>query len=393
MQYRVRAIDAAQAIQTLELDAYDEADARQQALARQLTPLSVARGAMRAGRPQRRFALLLFAQELLALLNAGLSVIEALEALVEKDADAARRAVLSRLAMQLREGHRLSAAMLRQPEVFPPLFVGIVQAAENTSDLPRALARYLDYESRAQAVRHKVVSAAIYPTILLVAGGAVSLFLLGYVVPRFAAVYQGSGRELPWASQLLMQWGLLVRTHALSLAGTGLVGAMLLAWQVRRSVGAGGWLQLLRWLPGAAPKLRILSLSRLYLTAGMLLAGGIALPQALRLCAAVIAPGDAPALEAVRRRIEAGEPLSDALEQQGLGTPVALRLLRVGEQSGELGEMLLRTAAFYDEEVTRWIERFSRAFEPVLMAAIGLVVGLIVILLYMPIFELAGSLR
>ena len=161
MQYRVRAIDAARAIQTLELDAYDEADARQQALARQLTPLSVARGALRAGHPQRRFALLLFAQELLALLNAGLSVIEALEALVEKDADAARRAVLSRLATQLREGHRLSAAMLRQPEVFPPLFVGIVQAAENTSDLPRALARYLDYEARAQAVRHKVVSAAI----------------------------------------------------------------------------------------------------------------------------------------------------------------------------------------------------------------------------------------
>lgn len=390
MQYRVRAIDATQAIQTLELDAYDEADARQQALARQLTPLSVVGTAL----PRRaRFPLLLFAQELLALLNAGLSLIEALEALVEKDGDTARRAVLSRLAAQLREGQRLSAAMLRQPEVFPPLFVGIVQAAENTSDLPRALARYLDYEARAQAVRHKVVSAAIYPAILLVAGGAVSLFLLGYVVPRFAAVYQGNGRELPWASQLLMQWGALARAHAAPLLCALAAVLALAGWRARQVVARSGWLHLLRWLPGAAPKLRVLSLSRLYLTCGMLLAGGIALPQALKLCAAVVEAGAADALAAVRQDIEAGEALSDALERRGLSTSVALRLLRVGEQSGQLGEMLLRIAAFYDEEVTRWIERFSRAFEPVLMAAIGLVIGLIVILLYMPVFELAGSLR
>jgi general secretion pathway protein F len=392
MQYVVRALDAAQAIHTLELDAYDETDARQQAQARRLTPLSVARGtSLRLG-AETPFPLMLFTQELLALVSAGLSVIEALEALIEKDSQATRRAVLSRLAQQLREGQRLSAAMQQQAGVFPPLFIGVVQAAENTSDLPRALARYLAYESRAQAVRHKVVSATIYPAILLVVGGAVSLFLLGYVVPRFAAVYQGSGRELPWASQLLMQWGNLVREHAPLLLVALFATLAATAWQMRRSMAQGGWLHLLRWLPGAAPKLRVLSLTRLYLTAGMLLEGGIALHQALKLCGAVVEPAAAQALEAARRRVEAGEPLSDALEHNGLSTPVALRLIRVGEQSGQLGEMLGRTANFYDEEITRWLERFSKAFEPVLMAAIGLVIGLIVILLYMPVFELAGSL-
>lgn len=393
MQYLVRALDTALAVHTLELDAYDEADARQQTLARRLTPLSVARSrTLRAGRGQR-FPLLLFTQELLALVSAGLSVIEALEALADKDGDATRRAVLSRLAAQLREGQRLSVAMQQQPAVFPPLFVGVVQAAENTSDLPRTLARYLDYESRAQAVRHKVVSAAIYPAILVVVGGAVCLFLLGYVVPRFAAVYQGNGRELPWASQLLMQWGALARAHAAPLLAALIAALAALAWQIRGSLARGGWIHLLRGLPGAAPKLRVLSLSRLYLTAGMLMAGGIPLHQALKLCASVVEPAAAAALDAVRRRIEAGEALSDALERHGLSTPVALRLLRVGEQSGQLGEMLVRTANFYDDEVSRWIERFSRAFEPVLMAAIGLVIGLIVILLYMPVFELAGSLQ
>jgi len=301
--------------------------------------------------------------------------------------------VIGRLAQQLREGQRLSGALRQQPAIFPPLFVGVIQAAESTSDLPRALARYLEYETRVQGVRHKVVSAAIYPAILLVVGSAVSLFLLGYVVPRFASVYQGSGRELPWASQLLMGWGELAGRHAFPLAIATALGVAAFGWWLRRSVAQGGWLRLLRVLPAARAKLEVLALSRLYLTLGMLLDGGIPLHHALKLCGAVMDSQSVEALDQVRRRIEAGEPLSASLELEGLSTPVALRLLRVGEQSGQLGAMLGRTALFYDEEITRWVERFSRAFEPVLMAAIGIVIGLIVILLYMPVFELAGSLQ
>lgn len=393
MQYCVRGLDLQQEVQTLLLEAADEADARRQALARRLTPLSVeTRGAWRGAR-RRSFPLTLFSQELLALLSAGLSVIEALETLREKEDDPGHQHVLDRLAQHLREGQRLSAAMRQQASVFPPLYVGIVQAAEGTSSLPEALGRYLDYEKRLQAVRHKVVSAAIYPAILLVVGGAVSLFLLGYVVPRFAAVYQGSGRDLPWASQLLMAWGGVARDHAGIVAAA--VAATLLggAWSLRAAVARGGWLQVLGLLPGARPKLRVLALSRLYLTVGMLVDGGIPLHQALGLAAAVADARTGAALESARARIEAGEPLSQALRAADLSTPVADRLLRVGEQSGQLGAMLGRTALFYDEETARWIERFSRTFEPVLMAAIGLVIGLIVVLLYMPIFELAGSLQ
>ena len=207
MQYQVRALDSQQQIHTLLLEALDEADARAQALTQRLTPISVARRQGLDMSSGTAFRLLLFVQELQALLAAGLSVIESLDTLIEKDPVPARRAVLARLAQHLREGQRLSAAMRQQPAVFPPLFVGVVQAAENTSDLPRALLRYIEYETRVEAVRHQVVSAAIYPAILLVVGGGVSLFLLGYVVPRFATVYQSSGRDQPWASPLLMAWG------------------------------------------------------------------------------------------------------------------------------------------------------------------------------------------
>ncbi len=392
MQFRVRALDARQQIQVLTVEALDESDARQQLMARLLTPLSV--GAPRRLAMRRTtFSLLLFAQELHALVQAGLSVIEALDALAEKSPSADHRAILARLSASLRDGMRLSTALRQQPQFFPPLFVGIMQAAEGTSDLPRSLGRYIEYETRLDSVRHKVISATIYPALLLIVGGAVSLFLLGYVVPRFSAVYQGSGRPLPWASQMLLNWGAFAGQYAPALMIGFFVFVAAIAWWVRKLVRAGGVAGILRWFPPARARLRQFELSRLYLTLGMLLEGGIAVPQALVLASAVLSAQNKVALESVRRRIEEGESFSEALSAFGLSTPVAHRLLRVGEQSGQLGGMLTRAALFYEGETTRWIERFTKTFEPVLMAAIGIVVGLIVILLYMPIFDLAGSIQ
>lgn len=392
MQFTVRALDARQQIQTVVVEAADGGDAQAQVLAQRLTPLGATpQRSVRRG--SERFGLLLFAQELHALLHAGLSVIEALDTLVEKDTQPESRAVLGRLAEQLRQGQRLSSALRDQPQVFPPLFVGVVQAAEGTSDLPRALSRYLDYETRLQSVLHKVTSAAIYPAVLLAVGLLVSLFLLGYVVPKFSGVYQGSGQTLPWASQWLMRWGQWAGSHAGLALSVVAVLATVTAWKLRQLMAGGGWWRLLGALPGAQAKVEVLQLSRLYLTLGMLLEGGIPLHRALALCDPVLDPQRLPQLAAVRESIGTGQALSAALQAHGLSTPVALRLIRVGEQSGQLGPMLSRTAAFYDEETTRWIERFSKAFEPVLMAAIGVVIGLIVVLLYMPIFDLAGSLQ
>jgi general secretion pathway protein F len=392
MQYVVRALDASQQLHTLVLEALDEADAESQARANQWVPVSVAQRREVGWGRVPRFSLFLFAQELHALLGAGLSVVEALETLIDKTGQQHQRAVMQRLVQNLRDGERLSVAMARQPAIFPPLFVGVIQAAEGTSNLPRALERYLDYEGRLTALRHRIVSAAIYPAILLLVGGGVCLFLLGYVVPRFAAVYQGSARTLPTASQLLMLWGAFVAEHQGILA-LGLVVVLgVFGWQLRRRFAAAGWWRLFSVLPGASAKLQVLELARLYLTLGMLLEGGIPLHRALRLCMVVLDESGRERLDAARLQVEGGDSLSRSLEAHGLSTPVALRLLRVGEQSGQLGVMLGRTAAFHDQEIARWIEQFSKAFEPVLMAAIGVVIGLIVVLLYMPIFEIAGSL-
>jgi general secretion pathway protein F len=221
MRFEVRALSSDNLIETHSIDAADAGEVGRLLQQRRLQPLSIkAAGgvgdaaARLPGRGSRAFSLLLFSAELLALLEAGLSLVETFDALLEKESSPTSRAVLERLTTHLREGLRFSAALALQPGVFPPLYVGIVKAAEGTGDLPHALARYIDYQTRLDAVRSKLLSAAIYPAILLAVGAAVTVFLMAYVVPRFSAVYQGSGRSLPWLSQRLLDWGQLVSEHA-----------------------------------------------------------------------------------------------------------------------------------------------------------------------------------
>jgi general secretion pathway protein F len=381
-------------IASVLVDALDEADARRQVEARGLFVSAIEPVQAPLLRRQRggKLSLVLFSQELLALLTAGLGIVEGLEALLEKEASPATRGVLERLLAGLREGKRLSAVMAAQPTLFPPLYVGIVRAAEGTSDLPRALERYIEYQQRIDTVRAKVVSASIYPAILLLVGGGVSIFLMSYVVPRFAEVYQGAGRNLPWMSRLMLDWGQFAGRHAGGLLIGFAAVVALAAWGIRRTLQRGGAARLLAKLPGIGERARIYELSRLYLTLGMLNEGGITLVNAIDTVQGMVSPGVAGGLKAARAAIEAGRPLSDAFEANGLTTPISLRMLRVGERTGAMGTMLTRSAAFYDGEIGRWIDRFTRTFEPLLMAAIGLVVGAIVVLLYMPIFDLAGDM-
>jgi general secretion pathway protein F len=382
----------------LLVEAMDEADVRRQMEQRglfitQLSANGAGVGGILSGQRGDRtpLSLVLFSQELLALLQAGLGIVEALEGLLEKEGGAALRPVLTRLLEGLRDGKRLSVVMAEQPAIFPPLYLGMVRAAEGTSDLPRSLQRFIEYQGRIDAVRGKIVSAAIYPAILISVGGAVSFFLIAYVVPRFAEVYKGAGRQLPWMSALLLQCGEFAGRYAtgllvcVGLAGVGLA----VVW--RRFQEMGGWSLVLHRLPGVGERARIYELSRLYLTLGMLLEGGIALIPAMDTIGEVVSPAVRGRLLQAKAQIQSGVPLSEAFFDQQLTTSISMRMLAVGERSGDMGAMLTQSAAFYDGEITRWIDRFMRSFEPLLMTAIGLVVGVIVVLLYMPIFDLAGS--
>ena len=240
MQFHIRALSIDHVITQLTIDARDESDARQQVTERGLFIASMAparrfaTGPAWRENPTKALSLVLFSQELLALLNAGLSIVEALDALLEKETGPLQRRIVGRLQTGLRDGKRFSGVLAEQPEQFDALYIGIIKAAEGTSDLPRSLSRFIDYQQRIDAVRAKMISAAIYPLILLTVGGGVSLFLIGYVVPRFAEVYQGSGRALPWLSQQMLDWGRFVSTHAELVVGGLVVVVFALIWFVRR---------------------------------------------------------------------------------------------------------------------------------------------------------------
>ena len=396
MQFKVRALSPDHLISMLTIDAQSEQEARRQIEAQGLfaaaiEPVSgaVFGGAIKTG---KSISVVLFSQELLALLKAGLSIVEALEALLEKNASASMSSVLNRLLVCLREGKRFSDALAEQAELFSPLYIGIVKAAEGTGDLPQSLARYVDYQQRVDIVRNKIISAAIYPMILLLVGSGVSFFLIGYVVPRFAEVYQGAGRNLPWMSGLLLQWGEFAGQHTSQLlTGMGITAAVLF-FGLRYFFAHGGMARLLNVLPGIGERVRIYELSRLYLTMGMLLEGGITIVATMETVQGMVSPNIKKNLQLAKEAIQTGMPLSGAFDEHHLTTPISLRMLRVGEKSGDMGGMLTQSAEFYDGEISRWIDRFTRTFEPLLMAVIGVIVGGIVVLLYMPIFDLAGSM-
>jgi len=360
-----------------------------------LQVLSVAphRSWLPLGARKQVFPLVLFSQEMSTLLRAGLSLIDAIESLAEKETQPEHRKVLQDLGRALYEGKSFSQALTLFPSVFPDLYVALVQSSERTGELQQALGRYVAYQLQVDQVKKKIVSASVYPALLLIVGGAVLLFLLGFVVPRFSQVYEEMGDKLPWLSQLLMLWGKFLQAHYPqmgTLVLALLVGAAYLVRDERFRERLG---HLLERIPAIRQRLFLYHLSRFYRSLGMLLKGGIPILSAMNMVKGLLNAVMRARLEQAYGRVREGVALSQALEANELTTPVALRMLRAGEHSGNLGEMLERTAEFYDEEMARWVDWFIKLFEPILMTVIGVVIGVVVVLMYIPIFELASSIQ
>jgi general secretion pathway protein F len=395
MRFELKAISPDGRIESLDFQALDESSARQQAKERGYAVIELRRksGFVEAWRPGQRFPVVLFSQELLVLLEAGLPLVDAIQTLATKERRADFRSVLERLTATLRQGLPFSTALEQHAAVFSPLYVATVRAAERTSDLAPALTRYVAYENQLDAVRKRLVNAAIYPTLLIGVGGLVSLFLMVYVVPRFSRIYEERAAELPLFSKLLLAWGQLIEGHGV-LVLVILAALALAAVQTLRTASVRARISNALWrLPGVGERMKVYQLARFYRTTGMLARGGMALVTALDLAADLLHPALRSPLAAARRAISEGLPISASMDANGLTTAVALRMLIVGERSGNMGEMMERIAVFHDEEISRWVDWVTRLFEPLLMAAIGLVIGTIVILMYMPIFEIAGSLQ
>ena len=340
-----------------------------------------------------RFNLMLFSQELLSLLDSGLSLVEAIEALAEKEGHAESRTLLKQILALFYEGLPLSGALEKFPATFPPLYVALIRSSERTGDMVQALGRHVTYQGQIDAVKKKITTASIYPVLLIAVGGLVMLFLLGYVVPRFSAIYESAGDNLPWMSQLLLGWGRLLHEHGQLALLASVIVLALLAIVLSRPMVRHTLLQQLWKIPALGETMRIYQLARFYRTLGMLLQGGIPLVTGMQMVASLLQPSLRHQLQLAEHDIREGKPLSNAMEEHGMTTSIALRMLRVGERTGRMGEMMERIGSFYDEEIARAVDWFTRLLEPLLMVVIGLIIGIVVVLMYMPIFDLAGSIQ
>src|SRR6185369_1235420 len=394
MKFDALAIDARQQVVALNLDAANAALAAEEVRKQGLSLISLeSRGVRLSLARRKRFPATLFSMELMSLLEAGLNLVEALQTLAEKEGYGERQEVLSGLLGAIRRGEPFSQAVAGFPQHFSPLYVATIKASERTGSMREALGRYIAYQEELERVRKKIVSAGIYPAILMVVGTLVIGFLMFYVVPRFARVYEDMASTLPFFSRLLLAFGNFIGHNAYALAFAVLAAAAAAAWALAQ-VRFRGWLNTRLWaIPALGSRMKIYQLARLYRTAGMLLKAGIPAVRALEMVHELLAAHLRPSLARAKTLIEQGQPMSAAMGAVGLATPVASRMMSVGERSGDMGEMFIQIARFHDEEVARFIDWFTRAFEPLLMAVLGLSVGAVVVLMYMPIFELAGSIK
>jgi general secretion pathway protein F len=319
--------------------------------------------------------------------------VEAIDALTEKERDDSVRHLLEGLRRRLYEGQSLSVALGELPSCFPTLYVATVRASERTGAIAEALKRFVAYQQQIDLLKKRLINASIYPAVLLAAGSLVVLFLVAYVVPRFSGIYEDIGGELPVASKMLMQWGRLLDAHGLAVLGGFLACAALAGYGVLRPGFRAAVGRLSARMPMIGDQLELYRLARLYRTVGMLLRGGLPVVTAFEMTGGLLAAAAQPRLAAATRAVREGRSLTDALAAQGLTTAVAERMLRVGERSGNMGEMMERIASFYDDELSRFVDVATRLIEPAMMTVIGLVIGVIVVLMYFPIFELAGSIR
>ena len=341
----------------------------------------------------KRFPLRLFSQELAVLLAAGIPLLEGLETLREKEASAQVARALDAVIAALHGGQPLSAALRAQPDCFDSLYVAVVQSSERTGQLEQALREHAAYLAWVDALRGKLLSASVYPLTLIVAGVAVIVFLLLFVVPRFAGILEGVGGELPVSSRMLVAIGHIGGGYpwTTALAALLLLASPVLVW---RNAAVRAWATARLWeLPLLGPKLHVLALAQFYRTASMLLGAGVPAIAALRTARDVISLRLRGALDQAIDGIDRGERLSSALQQAGLTTPVSLRMVRVGERSGRLGPMLRQAAEFHDEELSRLTELVTHLVNPLLMLVMGVIIGGIVVLMYMPIFQLVEQVQ
>jgi type IV pilus assembly protein PilC len=335
---------------------------------------------------------LIFNQELVALVKAGLPVLRVWDLLIERASHAAFQQALRVVRQDIRGGASASDALAKHPMYFSDLYIATMEAGEQSGNIAEVLQRFISYLKLMIGLRQKVAKALAYPAFLVLVGVAVIGFLLSYVVPTFVSVYGESGKMLPAATRLLIDLVTQLQTYLFP----GLVTLVGLGVTVRTYYGTpAGRLaidRLLLRLPVLGPifvKHHTIQLTR---TFGTILAGGTPLVEALQIARGAVSnrfvsTGLAAAVDEIRE----GTTLAAALDQPKVFPKLAIEMLSVGEETGSLDTMLRDVAEFYESDLDLRLTQLTTWIEPIMLLIMGVLVGAIVIVMYLPVFQMAGN--
>jgi type IV pilus assembly protein PilC len=344
----------------------------------------------RRGRvPTREF--LVFNQELATLLKAGMPLVQSLDILRQRIANPTFKSVLDDIHERVRAGASLSEAFEAHGNLFPGVYTASLLAGEKSGGLEQVLRRYVAYVKIIGSVKRRTLSALIYPAVLLTLSLAVVTIIVVRVVPSFADFYGIFGRDLPLGTRMVIALsGFVMRFWLLILPAVAGVVFAVWAWTKvpANRVRLHGWLLRVPLLGGVAQKFAASQMAR---TLATLLGGGMPLVNAISVASRAIGNRFvASELEVVGQRVREGDSMASAMLQRAVFPDVAVKMVEVGESTGALQDMLNSLAEFYDEEIDTVLGRFVTLVEPVLLVIMGLIIAVLLLALYLPVFQLSS---
>ena len=337
---------------------------------------------------------LVFNQELATLLKAGMPLVQSLDILLRRVTNPVFKSVLNDVHDRVRAGSALSESFEAHGAMFPGVYTASLMAGEKSGNLEQVIRRYVTYVKVVEGVRRKVISALIYPAVLLTLSVIVVGILVLRVVPQFGGYYEQFGKELPLSTRVIVAISTYATAYfSLMVIVVAAVTASIWFWLKR----PGERERLDRWMlrmPLLGSVARKFATSQASRTLATLLGGGIPLVNAIDVAARSIKNRYmARELQKAAQQVREGRALASAMTDSGAFPDVALKMVEVGEQTGALQEMLNSLSDFYDEEIETNLDRFVTLVEPILLIIMGIVIAGLLLALYMPLFNLSNALR
>lgn len=348
----------------------------------------------RDARPVKIDEFLVFNQELAALLKAGLPIVSGIEILIERQPNPRFKRILSDVKEQLVSGVALSDAFLAHGEAFPRLYATSLKAGERSGEVEAVLRRYLSYQKILGAVRRKVVSALVYPSVLITLSIGLIVILMTYVIPRFTEFYAGFGNELPILTRVVVGAANFMEHNALLLA-FGLAAAIVafLNWK-KTDAGRHAVDRILLKIPLVGKILHQFAISQFSRAFATLVGAGTPVVSALEISAGSIANTRvAEAVDSVVPKVREGAEVWRSLDETGQFTSLTVEMIKVGEATGSLEEMLTNVAEFYDETIESSLQRLINLIEPIILIVMGGVIATILLSVYLPMFSILSNLK